>query len=107
MKRFFYFDDQLNKQYFDLSDLNERARSKAQRRLMAMALAHKRGELDPKYVNDDVKKLSELPTETLRQFAKTNEKKRRKDNTVGKRNAIPAYVEKKKKKKKKPKTEES
>ena len=95
MIRYFYFDDKLEKQYFDKKsdNLSERARSKAQRRLMAMALSHKRGELDSKWINDDIEKLSELPEKTLRQFAKTNQKKRRKDGSVGKRSSIPDRIQ--------------
>lgn len=70
-----------------------RARSKSQRRLMAMALAYKRGKLDSKYINDTIKNLSKtIKQDTLENFAKTKQKRRRKDGSVGKRNAIPDYV---------------
>lgn len=70
------------------------ARSKAQRRLMAMALAYKRGDLKSKYVNDTIKNLSKtISEETLEDFASTNQKRRRKDGSVGKRNNIPHYVD--------------
>lgn len=76
----------------DIQNLNEEAKSKAQRRLFGMALAYKRGELDDKYVNDDIKKLSKLSVKKLQDFAKTNEKKRKKDGTIGKRNNLPNYT---------------
>lgn len=79
---------------YRLDNLDEEAKSKAQRRLFAMALAHKRGELDSKYHSDEVEKLSKLPVKTLKDFAKTNEKKRRKDGSRGKRNNIPNKVKK-------------
>lgn len=80
------------------------AKSKAQRRLFALALALKRGNLDKKYLDkmpeqtkEAIKDLSELSEETLRKYAGTNQKKRRKDGSVGKRNAIPEKVKQKKK----------
>lgn len=70
-----------------------RAKSKSQRRLMAMALAYKRGKLDSKYVNDTIKNLSKtIKQDTLEDFAKTKQKRRRKDGSIGKRNNIPNYV---------------
>ena len=79
--------------YEGLQNLEEQARSKAQRRLFGMALAHKRGKLGNKYVSDEIKKLSSsMSEEKLREFAKTNEKKRKKDGSVGKRNALPNYT---------------
>ena len=70
-----------------------RARSKAQRRLMAMALAYKKGKLNSKYVNDTIKKLSKtIKEDTLQDFAKTKQKRRRKDGSIGKRNNIPDYI---------------
>lgn len=77
-----------------LQDLDEEARSKSQRRLFAMALMYKRGKLDPKYHSDAIKKLSEQPEETLHRYASTKQKKRRKDGSVGKHNAIPQKVKK-------------
>ena len=72
-----------------------RAKSKSQRRLMAMALAYKRGKLPAKYASDTIKKLSKsIGQDTLHDFAKTNQKKRRKDGSVGKRNNIPYKVKK-------------
>lgn len=47
------------------------AQSKSQRRLFGLALSYKRGEA--KDVSDDVKKLAELPEETLRDYASTPE----------------------------------
>lgn len=49
------------------------ATSKAQRRLFALALQYKRGELSASDVSDEVKELSELPEKTLRDYAKTKE----------------------------------
>ena len=77
--------------WVELCGLNEEARSKAQRRLFAMALAYKRGKLDSKYVSDDVKKLSRLDVGTLEDFARTNEKRRRKDGSVGERDKLDHY----------------
>jgi len=76
----------------DIQCLNQDARSKAQRRLFAMALAHKRGKLNSKYVNGDIEKLSKLDVETLEKFAKTKQKKRKADGKISKRNAIPNYM---------------
>ena len=47
------------------------AKSKSQRRLFGLALSYKRGETED--VSDDVKKLSELPEETLKDYAETPE----------------------------------
>jgi hypothetical protein len=49
------------------------AQSKAQRRLFALALQFKRGEIPASEVSDEVKDLSKLPEETLRDYAKTKE----------------------------------
>lgn len=49
------------------------AQSKGQRRLFALALQYKRGELDLSDVSDEVKELSKLPEDTLRDYAKTKE----------------------------------
>jgi len=49
------------------------AQSKAQRRLFALALQYKRGELSASEVTDEVKELSKLPEEKLRDYAKTKE----------------------------------
>lgn len=72
------------------------AESKAQRRIFAMALLHKNGKLPKKYVTEEIEELSELPEATLRKFAETNQKKRKKDGSIGKRDNIPHYVDKKK-----------
>lgn len=70
-----------------------KSKSKSQRRLMAMALAYKRGKLDKKYASDTIKKMADsMSEETLHDFASTNQKKRKKDGSVGKRNNIPDYV---------------
>ena len=71
----------------NLDSLLERADSKAQRRLFAIALQYKRGnipkeELEPEFA-DEIIKISELPEKTLRKFAKTKEK------------GLPHYVDKK------------
>jgi hypothetical protein len=47
------------------------AQSKSQRRLFGLALSYKRGEVID--VSDDVKKLAELPEETLKDYAETSE----------------------------------
>jgi hypothetical protein len=79
--------------YEELDNLDEKARSKAQRRIFAMALAFKRGKLDDKYVSDEIENMADsMDEETLREFAKTKQKKRRKDGSVGKRNALPNYT---------------
>lgn len=49
------------------------AQSKSQRRLFALALQYKRGELSASEVSDEVKDLSKLPEKTLRDYAKTKE----------------------------------
>lgn len=49
------------------------AQSKAQRRLFALALQYKRGELSASEVSDEVKELSKLPEDTLKDYAKTKE----------------------------------
>ncbi len=49
------------------------ALSKAQRRLFALALQFKRGEIPASEVSDEVKDLSKLPEEKLRDYAKTKE----------------------------------
>ena len=60
-----------------LKNLLEKAVSKAQRRLFAIALAFKRGELDiNKFDNqEEIRRIAkDLPTAELRKFAKTKEK---------------------------------
>jgi hypothetical protein len=49
------------------------AQSKAQRRLFALALQYKRGELSSSDISDEVKDLSKLPEDTLKDYAKTKE----------------------------------
>lgn len=78
----------------EMMDDDGKAKSKSQRRLFYMALAYKRGELDKKYASDKIKKLSELSDDTLHDYAATKQKKRKKDGSVGKRNAIPEKVKK-------------
>lgn len=73
--------------------------SKAQRRLFALAYLYKEGKLESSFVSDDVKKLADsLTSEKLKQYASTKQKKRKKDGTIGKRNAIPEKVVPKNKK---------
>lgn len=49
------------------------AKSRDQRRLFGMSLAYKRGELDSKYVSDEIKELSKLSEKTLKKFASTKQ----------------------------------
>lgn len=52
------------------------AKSKAQRRLMAMALLYKRGQLESKYASDEVKELSKsISEQDLHKFATTKQTK--------------------------------
>lgn len=53
--------------------LNEEAKSKSQRRLFGMALAHKRGELSKEYITDEIIELSKLPEKKLKEYSKTKE----------------------------------
>lgn len=50
------------------------AQSKSQRRLFALALLYKRGELNVSDTSEEVKELSKLPEKTLEDFASTSEK---------------------------------
>ena len=49
------------------------AKSKKQRRLFAIALEYKRGNIKKSEVSDDVVKLAELPLKTLKDYAETPE----------------------------------
>jgi hypothetical protein len=49
------------------------AQSKAQRRLFALALQFKRGEIAASEVSDEVKELSKLPEKALKDYASTSE----------------------------------
>ena len=49
--------------------------SKAQRRFFALALQYKKGELKSSEVSDEVKELSKLPEDKLRDYVETDEKK--------------------------------
>jgi len=49
------------------------AQSKAQRRLFALALQFKRGEIAASEVSDEVKELSKLPEKDLKDYAETKE----------------------------------
>ena len=51
------------------------AQSKAQRRFFALALQYKKGELKSSEVSDEVKELSKLPEDKLRDYVETDEKK--------------------------------
>lgn len=69
--------------------------SKKQRRLFALAYLHKLGRLEAEFVSDEVKKLADsLSVEKLKQYASTNQKKRKKDGSVGKRDNIPLKIQK-------------
>lgn len=76
--------------------MGTKAVSKSQRRLFALALLYKTGRLDDSLISgeylDKIKKLSELPEDSLRSRAQTKQKKRKKDGTISKRNAIPQKV---------------
>lgn len=76
--------------------MGAKAVSKSQRRLFALALLYKTGRLDDSLISgeylDKIKKLSELPEDSLRSRAQTKQKKRKKDGTISKRNAIPQKV---------------
>lgn len=50
------------------------AKSKAQRRLFALALQYKKGELKAADASDEIKDLSKLPLKDLEDFAYTDEK---------------------------------
>jgi len=50
------------------------AKSKDQRRLFGIALSYKRGELEEKYVTDEIMELSKLSEKTLKDFAGTPQK---------------------------------
>lgn len=71
-----------------------KAKSKSQRRLMAMAYLYKHNRLGEDFANDEIRELSKLPDKFLETKAKTNQKKRKKDGSVGKRDNIPYKVEK-------------
>lgn len=78
-----------------MDNLNERAASsKSQRRLFVMAYLYKNGKLGNDFASEEIKKLSELPEKTLKQFASTKQKKRKKDGSISKRDAIPEKVKK-------------
>lgn len=69
--------------------------SKAQRRLFVLAYLYKKGKLDDVTVSDSIKEIADtVPEERLREIASTNQKKRKKDGTISKRNALPQRVKK-------------
>jgi hypothetical protein len=68
--------------------------SKAERRLFELAHLYKNNKLDDSFVSDEVKELSKLPEATLKSAASTKEKKRKKDGSISKVNAIPERVKK-------------
>ncbi len=68
------------------------AQSKAQRRFFALALQYKKGELKASEVSDEVKELSKLPEDTLKDYVDTDEKKlpnKIKENEAGTVNLNP------------------
>ena len=50
------------------------AQSKSQRRFFALALQYKKGELKSSEVSDEIKELSKLPEDTLKDYVETDEK---------------------------------
>lgn len=80
-------------QVHQLFQAEGKSKSKSQRRLFALCLKYKRGELDKKYVSDEIKKIADsMSEETLHDFAATKQKKRKKNGQISKRNNIPDYV---------------
>ena len=68
------------------------AQSKSQRRFFALALQYKKGELKSSEVSDEVKELSKLPEDTLKDYVETDEKdlpKKIKENEAGTVNLNP------------------
>jgi len=68
------------------------AQSKSQRRFFALALQYKKGELKSSEVSDEVKELSKLPEDTLKDYVDTDEKdlpKKIKENEAGTVNLNP------------------
>ena len=68
------------------------AQSKSQRRFFALALQYKKGELSSSEVSDEVKELSKLPEDTLKDYVNTDEKdlpKKIKENEAGAVNLNP------------------
>ena len=49
------------------------AQSKSQRRFFALALQYKKGELKSSDVSDEIKELSKLPEDTLKDYVETDE----------------------------------
>tara|TARA_B100000768_G_C11165457_1_gene326379 strand:+ start:168 stop:557 length:390 start_codon:yes stop_codon:yes gene_type:complete len=49
------------------------AQSKSQRRFFALALQYKKGELKSSEVSDEIKELSKLPEDTLKDYVETDE----------------------------------
>ena len=68
------------------------AQSKAQRKFFALALQYKKGELKSSEVSDEVKELSKLPEDTLKDYVETDEKdlpNKIKENEAGTVNLNP------------------
>ena len=68
------------------------AQSKSQRRFFALALQYKKGELKSSEVSDEVKELSKLPEDTLKDYVETDEKdlpNKIKENEAGTVNLNP------------------
>ena len=68
------------------------AQSKSQRKFFALALQYKKGELKSSEVSDEVKELSKLPEDTLKDYVETDEKdlpNKIKENEAGTVNLNP------------------
>jgi hypothetical protein len=106
-------EKEINEEFF--TNLNEevakgaggKAKSKSQRRFFLMAKHYKEGKLDPKVyagkpeLEAKLKRLSTYDSDVLAGYTNTFQKKRKKDGTISKHNAIPDRVKKPLKKKKK------
>ena len=68
------------------------AQSKAQRKFFALALQYKKGELKSSEISDEIKELSKLPEDTLKDYVETDEKdlpNKIKENEAGTVNLNP------------------
>jgi len=68
------------------------AQSKSQRKFFALALQYKKGELKSSEVSDEIKELSKLPEDTLKDYVETDEKdlpNKIKENEAGTVNLNP------------------
>lgn len=79
------------KEMITLRELKEKAVSKQQQKLMGLALAYKRGEVEDSKVSDTVKDLSKsMSTKELEDFASTKHKglpQKKEDNNISNRSA--------------------